>query len=83
MPCRMLVANGILCQPQCWQNFEVDKRRELKMFGLDVLSDPNNEFGITAGEFINGLFAHWQRNRCNGDSFFPTIDEIISGSNSS
>ena len=48
-----------------------------------MLSDPNNEFGITAGEFINGSFAYWQRNRCNGDSFFPTIDEIISGSNSS
>ena len=53
------------------------------MFGLDVLSDPNNQFGITAVEFINGSFAHWQRNRYNGDRFFPTIDKIISGSNSS
>lgn len=51
------------------------------MFGVDDLSKEGNRFGITADEFINAAFTHWQENRYNQERYFPTIDEAIMGNN--
>lgn len=72
-------APGTHCQAQCMQNFGVKHAKEVKMFGLDVLSNPDNEFGITATEFVNASFVHWQQTHYAPNEYFPTIDEVISG----
>ena len=65
---------GIVCQAQCWQNW--DQTKQLKMFGLDELRNKDNHWGTNATIFLNQSYSHWQWSRYRSDILFPSVEQL-------
>ena len=68
---------GTHCQPKCWEQWHHSKN--LKLFGLEQLEQAGNEWKITADDFVNRSFQHWQSNRLSPGNLFQTLDEAMRG----
>lgn len=70
---------GIMCQAQCWRNYKIGKT--VKMYGLDSLVKPNNDWDLDMQDYVSKSFRHWQEHRYDqtGPNLFPTIDDLFTG----
>ena len=73
-PYRIEPEPGVLCQSQCWQNW--DQSKQLKMFGLNELNN-TKDWGVNASEFITASYHHWQWSRYGPDLLFPTVEQLL------
>ncbi|KAL8929145.1 MAG: hypothetical protein Q9172_000580 [Xanthocarpia lactea] len=66
---------GKFCSAKCWQNWTGEK--ELKLFGLDDISKPDNEWAIQTQAFLKASYDHYKANGFRADEMLPSVEDLI------
>lgn len=71
---------GVICQPQCWQNWAIH-HKNIEMFGMEELMNNAEKWKVDGMTFLNSSYHHWKgtRYRKDADSMFPELGDILSG----
>ncbi|KAL8912605.1 MAG: hypothetical protein Q9171_002407 [Xanthocarpia ochracea] len=66
---------GKFCSAKCWQNW--GGKKKLKVFGLDELSKPDNEWEIESQAFLKASYDHYKANGFRADKMLPSVEDLI------
>ncbi|KAL8812679.1 MAG: hypothetical protein Q9223_007234, partial [Gallowayella weberi] len=69
-------SEGKFCYARCWQNWNSEK--ELRMFGLDEIAKPDNDWNIEIKAFLQASYDHYTRNGLSASSAgFPSVEDLF------
>lgn len=75
---------GVICQPQCWQNWgEAKHQRNFDISGMDGLMTENNKWDVSGKNFLKSLCYHWKKTSyaTDSESMIPAVEGLVSGQN--
>ncbi|KAL8695709.1 MAG: hypothetical protein Q9224_003217 [Gallowayella concinna] len=71
-------SKGKFCYTRCWQNWNSEK--ELRMFGLDEITKPDNDWRIEINAFLQASYDHYNTNGLRASSArFPSVQDLFNG----
>ena len=71
---RIEVEDGVWCQAQCWRNSK--KRKNLELFGLKALKDPNNQWNFTAEDLFQASWLVYKEFHYSLPTSGPSVNDL-------
>ncbi|KAI4255944.1 MAG: hypothetical protein LQ352_002329 [Teloschistes flavicans] len=66
---------GKFCAAKCWQNWASEKT--LKVYGLDEIAKPDNDWGIQVRAFLEASYDHYKTNGFQNGQMLPSAEDLF------